>query len=501
MPPQPGEVLLLTLFADLHYFFGPPNSKPPHHRFDKGSYVYLYHNPIQRRGRLEIANNAGTSDQDAFTGYLDCSSIENSHKHPTLFTVTVDPQSAATGSPAPSPQQDMSQWHLPTLDQSNQGKYMFKLHTVDIYFWTVADSDMFRDSLKRFMVDSQLRILDAPAEAAVAEHRDTMSPVVQKLEQAAISSPPYQGRSESISTTKTFPGPPTVPTPGSSTASPPPASQGSNFAPMAYNPAAPAAPEPIAHREPTPPPVDAATGTGLSQAQLVDQGYNGPPLHHTNPFAPQQHQQQQQSYLPGPPTRQTTQGFPPPPPTGTPPTGITRTNTQGSFPPPPPQTTGSQGPPVGQQYAQSFAPPPQEPQQYGQNGSPLPLQRQNTMPATYSQQPQQQYAQQQMQYANYPASPGFGPNAGTPLQSPSFVPAQATGPPPGGYSQYQYGQHADQGYGSGQAYRPTEHEAGMQGTGNDPAQQQPQRPGGLEARARKLEKGVGGFLKRLDKKF
>jgi hypothetical protein len=58
----------MTSFADIHYYYGPPTAKPPHHRFDKGSYVYLFENAAHRRARLEIANNAGTPDQDAFNG-------------------------------------------------------------------------------------------------------------------------------------------------------------------------------------------------------------------------------------------------------------------------------------------------------------------------------------------------------------------------------------------------------------------------------------------------
>ena len=87
MPVLPGEVSLLSLYdwdliwtsnstlltrysyADVHYFFSPPNSKPvTHHRFDKRSYVYLYHDALKRKGRLEVANHAGTPDQDAFSG-------------------------------------------------------------------------------------------------------------------------------------------------------------------------------------------------------------------------------------------------------------------------------------------------------------------------------------------------------------------------------------------------------------------------------------------------
>lgn len=55
-------------FADVHYYISPPTQNPPHHRFDKSSYVYLYHNPMRQSGRIEIANHAGTPNQDAFAG-------------------------------------------------------------------------------------------------------------------------------------------------------------------------------------------------------------------------------------------------------------------------------------------------------------------------------------------------------------------------------------------------------------------------------------------------
>ncbi|KFY06187.1 hypothetical protein V492_08122 [Pseudogymnoascus sp. VKM F-4246] len=77
MAAHPGEEVTATLFADVHYFYGPPTAKPPHHRFDKGSYLYLYENAAQRRARIEVANSAGTPDQDAFDGreFLPSSSI------------------------------------------------------------------------------------------------------------------------------------------------------------------------------------------------------------------------------------------------------------------------------------------------------------------------------------------------------------------------------------------------------------------------------------------
>lgn len=78
-------------------------------------------------------------------------------------------------------------------------------------------------------------------------------------------------------------------------------------------------------------------------------------------------------------------------------------------------------------------------------------------------------------------------------------------PPPGGYVQYNYGQNhapnADQ-YNIHQvAYKPTQQEHGAH---SKPPPTQPgpgQQPGKLESHANKLEKGVGRFLKKLDKKF
>lgn len=67
---RPVTFLIWTApsFGDVHYFYGPPTDNPPHHRFDKGSYVYLFEDPDQRRARIEIANQPGTEEQDAFDG-------------------------------------------------------------------------------------------------------------------------------------------------------------------------------------------------------------------------------------------------------------------------------------------------------------------------------------------------------------------------------------------------------------------------------------------------
>ncbi|KAF2007216.1 hypothetical protein P154DRAFT_453882 [Amniculicola lignicola CBS 123094] len=483
MPPQQGEVSLATLFADIHYYLGPPTSKPPHHRFDKGSYVYVYHSPMQQKGRIEIANYAGTPDQDAFSGYLDTVKIQQTYKHPCMFTITVDSFRSQGGSGAPSPQQDMSQWHLPAHDLRNEGKYLYRLHTLDIYFWTPEDATMFLDSMKRVVQPHQLEITANPSPLHAEHKTDVMNPLVAKLEKAAVS---HTSRSPSISTTQSFPGPPTAPAPTAS-----PAASG-NYAPIAYNPAAPAAPEPIAHREKTPPPPDAADGTGLGTAAANDHAPQyASPFQAT--FAPQS---TAGPYMPGPPSRTQTFSGPPTP-------GIQRTNTAGTLPPPP-----AQSPPQGQAYPQQFAPPPSAPPpgQYDANGTPTPgLQRHSTMPV--------------QQYANQPPTPGYAPlqspgMPGTPghaaMASPGYAPQNyqpLASPPPGGYSTFQYGSTSQQNppdpynpqqqQQQQQTYRPTEQESTV--NHNEPAP--PPRNSNIGKKAEKVEKGVGRFLKKLDKKF
>ncbi|KAH8719453.1 hypothetical protein GQ44DRAFT_829332 [Phaeosphaeriaceae sp. PMI808] len=471
MPPQQGEVSLLTLFADIHYYISPLSQKPPHHRFDKGSYVYLYHNPIQQNGRIEIANHAGTPEQDAFAGQLDTVRVEHTYKHPCLFTLIVDGFRSQNGSPTATPQQDTSQWHLPTFDPTNQNKYMYRLHTLDIYFWKPEDANLFSDSLRRVMQPHQLQIIANPqAILPHAEHKnDALSPVIARLESAAIS---HSSRSASVSSTQPFPGPPTAPAPASS----PPAAQ-AGYAPMAYNPAAPAAPEPIAHREKTPPPPDANDGTGLGSAAAQDHHVS----QYSNPlqasYAPQP---TSGPYKPGPPAPG--QGF-----SGPPQPGVQRTNTSGSLPGPP------QSPP-------SFAPPPSAPPlgQYDGQTPPPGHQRTSTLPA--------------QQYANYPGSPGFPPAPQSPPAhgaptSPGFPPQKyqpMASPPPGGYTQFQYGSTSGQVAGTNpgsmhqQLYRPSEHEASVVHH-TDPNAAQPN--SNIGKRVDKVEKGVGRFLKKLDKKF
>jgi hypothetical protein len=442
-----------------------------------------------------------------------------------MFTITVQGRILANPTSAPSPQQDISQWHLPAADMRNEGKYMFKLHTIDLYFWTPEDAELFLDSLKRVLAPGQLRILDA--NTTHPEHRDSMSPVVQQLEKAAITQPQQAQRSNSISTTHTTNstaavGAGVVPANGHTPVSPPvspPATDAQQvppvFAPMAYNPAAPAAPEPIAHREKTPPPLDAEGGTGLNIAATHESG-----AMHMPP--------QQQQYMMNPLQQQ----FTPQPTAGpyAPGPGVQRANTiaQTSIPgvqPGPPMAAPLQSP----SYGATFAGPPQPNLQHGvdpnahlyaqQQQPSAGLMRQNTMPVGG-------YAPQS-QYAQYPAAAGY---AGAPLSSGTPVSPglyQQLPPPPQQQSQQQQQQQqqpqpqqAAYAPGNLPAYVPQQQQSAYgvnHGIHNQlyipegattPAQAGPGQEaatGKFEQRMKATEKGVNtGFsklLKRLDKKI
>jgi len=58
-------------YTDVHYYFTQPTTRPLLHRFDKASYFYIYYNSTNRTTRLEIANNPGSHEQDAFSGRME----------------------------------------------------------------------------------------------------------------------------------------------------------------------------------------------------------------------------------------------------------------------------------------------------------------------------------------------------------------------------------------------------------------------------------------------
>ncbi|KAI9766607.1 MAG: hypothetical protein M1840_006418 [Geoglossum simile] len=509
MPPNPGESTLCTLFGDVHYFFCEPSQRPPHHRFEKASYVYLY--GAGSRGRLEIANNAGTPQQDAFSGYFDSVHLEYSYKHSCLVTLTVNQPGSpnASGTTPPPPQAQDQQWKLPVADLKNEGYYLTKLHTLDIYLWNRDDALLFVESAKKVLPTTQMKIRDAPAVVPPA-HNNAMSAVVQKLEQVAVTDPyhPVESGNTSAVSTKN----PAQAGGDAHTTGPPP--NPAEYAPLAYNPAAPAAPEPIKHREKTPPPPDAAGGTGLAAAAASDYGqaFVPAPLQHQGTFTTQK-PGQTPAYFTGPPQPQGL-ASPPGPPTGSSPQASSpygnpqRTSVFSATPPasstgPPagqqyvqgfaPPPTGSAGPPPGQQYAQGISPPAAQAGQQSSQGFPGPPPGQ---PAPVQQGYSTQYGSSQSQY--YPQQPGQQSYGQTQQQQ------QQQLPPIGGYSNYLYSGAPQQQPGANdihnQLYRPTQTEAVVQHH-DPPSQGQTQPTGRLEAGAAKVEKKFGGFLKKLEKKI
>lgn len=345
---------------------------------------------------------------------------------------------------------DQNEWHLPTYDPRNETKYHYKLHSLDIYFWTQQDALQFVNGVRRVLPPTQVEILDEPGPPP-AQQPANMSDVVQKLESAAISDPQYNASQ-----------PPSQPS--SHGAAQPSAtetttsSQPANYAPMAYNPAAPAAPERIRHREKTPPP-DEDPLNPLAVAVAYD--------YHNQPFTPGYPPQAQ--FPPG----VTSPGLPPsvgspgtPHQFGGPPhPGIQRAATM-------PAHTGMVSPGLSKPYGSGF------PSTPGSHPPPPPPQ---------SQPPQQPAQQQQAQQSTPPVT-----SPGLPL------------PPPGGYSNYSYSQQNQPRPGAmdysihQQLYRPTEAEA-TNAAGLYQPKQDPR--GKLEENAGRLERGVSGMLKKFEKKF
>ncbi|KAI5457942.1 hypothetical protein BGZ63DRAFT_363165 [Mariannaea sp. PMI_226] len=229
MAARPGEENVATLFGDIHYYYGPPDVKPRHHRFDEGSYVYLFENANERRCRIEVANRPGTDDQDAFEGFLDQTHLRYSYKNTCKVSLTV------------ANNVDQSEWHLPTYDPRNENIYHYKLYSLDIYFWTQQDALKFVNGVRMVIQPSQVEILDEPGPPPQPA---PMSSVVQQLEHVAISDPQYGAVNPA----------PKAPAPASGSPQHGHTATQATFAPMAYNPAAPAAPETVQYREKTPPP-------------------------------------------------------------------------------------------------------------------------------------------------------------------------------------------------------------------------------------------------------
>ncbi|KAL8692731.1 MAG: hypothetical protein Q9218_002290 [Villophora microphyllina] len=530
------EDRLMTVYADVHYYFSAPTPRPLSHRFDKGSYLYLYRNLDNRGGRIEIANNVGKPEQDAFTGgmcdpiaiekeanimfnlALDTINVRQSYKHPTLCTVTIDGFEGHTSTTSPPPQHPEHHWRLPNTDPRNEGKYLFRLHTLDLYFWTDSDATLFMNSIEALLEPQQVEMLDQPAPKST--HQGLMSPVVQKLESVAVEDSAYHnGKTRnSKSAAPSFAPPPTA-SPEHKQETPKAEDPGS-FKPLAYNPAAPPAPEPIKHREKTPPPPEAETeGTGLSAAAYNDRQHAVSPLSRPNqgslaqpPYPTSSHS----SALSSPQQHGNPYNAPPQFAglTGMSPVPDGRLGSMSSLPPPPPQaarnssisstqvpsrspSTQIQAPSSATSPQPTFSPPPRNPTVF-QPGVNQPLASPSTqiLGNSYVSPPPQPLQHLQPQYADYLASRPQQPTQGQAQQ------------PIGGYSGYDYGQphhhhhhhHDSNQYDvHSQVYRPTEEEAHHHKHHRPSDGGQP--TGKFEQQTGRLDKGVNRFFKKLEKRI
>lgn len=348
---------------------------------------------------------------------------------------------------------NQNEWHLPTYDPRNENKYHYKLHSLDIYFWTQQNALQFVNGVRRVLPPQLVEVLDEPGPPPQPAG---MSSVVQKLENVAISDPQY-------GTQRPAGGPsqPQQPQQGGPQGIPPPpisavqsnAAQPATFAPMAYNPAAPAAPEQVRHREKTPPP-DEDPLNPLAVAVAYD--YQGQPF--TPAFPPQG------QFIPGVTSPgMTPHGFGQHP-------GMQRAATM-------PVHAGLASPGLRSPYGTGFPASPGMPPPPG----PPPMQHAHSQPQIAQHHPHQQ---QPIAQPTPPiASPGLSP-------------------PPGGYSNYTYAPQpsrptASQDYAvHQQGYQPTEAEARA-----DNPHVGPKSSGKLEENAARLERGVTGMFKKFEKKF
>ena len=452
---------------------------------------------------------------------MDTVTVQRSHKHQTLCTIQVDGYGSHQDETTTSASQPEHHWRLPNTDPRNEGKYLFRLHTLDIYFWKPEDADSFVAAAQNKMQPDQVKLLDMPA--APAAHEQAMSPVVQRLESAAIHDPAYpagQNRTPGLAPPGT-----TGPRDGAPRETrrqeTPKTHDTAAFQPLAYNPAAPAAPEPIKHREKTPPPVDAEDGTGLAgaaqrdhtQAMSPQSSLSQPPYHqvphsqgYISPQPPQAHTSSLASPAPQaghtslPPSEQgnrasSVTSFPLPPSKNG--RGSVSPYTPASSTAPPSQSTQGPASAHSVQAAPSFSAPPQEqPPFYRRETNPPESPATEILGNSYVSGVRQPLQHLQPQYASYTPSPPAH-------DRPELI---------GGYSDYQYGQQQSQQHHHhnaqsneydihSQVYRPTLEEASKHKPSKISTSAAASPSGRLEQNTGKVDKKVNSFFKKLEKKI
>ena len=336
-----------------------------------------------------------------------------------------------------------------------------------------------------------------------------MSPVVQQLENVAISDPAYQnGKTRNSAGASSL-----------ALAAPQPEKveaqrQAADHTPLAYNPASPPAPEKRAHREKTPPPPEATGGTGLVGAAYDD-------MHHEQGGAP-----------------------PPPPPSNPPGQATAAQAYAGASLPPhitspttshglssPPSHPASTSPSTAHSYIPSqTGPSAVQSALHHRNDSGFALESPTAqiVGRSYLTSPSQPLQHLQPHYADYLGQQQVRRSSGASSQSPSRPQAQSLShththsPPPGGYSDYNYAAaqaaHSQAAYGGhpaaayyptgtgdynihGQVYRPTEEEAGSGKPAKEGKSGPGQQPGKWEAKAERAEKGINRLLRKVEKKI
>ena len=444
---------------------------------------------------------------------LETTTVRQSHKHPTLVTITVDGfQSNPEPNKAPTRNTEHD-WRLPNSDPRSEGRFLFRLHTLDIYFWTAQDANSFISIVRELLQPQQLDILDAPLAAAVSE--GLVSPVVRNLESIAVDDPTLH---KTQTKEHNFAAPDAPHSPHAIGNDKAPKAEEVAYKPLAYNPASPPAPEQFAHREKTPPPIESEGGTGLTAAAYHDQNTTS-----AAPFSQRQGSlvspaptypqgslglgNNSHAYQPAygsPPLPASYAGAPSPPhehrtsitssfshatmvATPNPYTGVP------SFSPPPThaaspsasynkQTNSAFGLPRRDSSASIYKPDSQEPE----------TPTAEVLGHSYISSPQQPLQHLQPQYPDY-------------LES-----RRQSQPPEGGYSNYQYDQphhhhkhhsHANDYNVHNQAYRPTESEAHKHKHRKASESDAGQQSGKLEQKAEKVEKGINRFLRKVEKRI
>ena len=451
-----------------------------------------------------------------------------------------------TSPSSPKSGRDADEWSLFANDSKDARQFKRKLHTLDIYFWAPEDAKLVVECFKKLLPPNQLDVAELEPEPEQVHLQEpvkstktaesAMSPVVQNLENLAVTDAYNDNdrgrRTASPSSSFLSQGvpPPPPPTghpghPGQHIHSPSPAisdmsshqgiqqqaqtsARSTEFTPVAYNPAAPAAPEPIAHREKTPPPEDSEDGTGLAHAARHDQGYRpGPPqggyqVGHGASVAfgggyasPPPQQPGYSSPPPHPQSTATYGGFPVQPSTD-------------SFSPPPPSNYGQHGPQSSTtSTAPSFGPGAVSTLSQGQQHSSAAETYVPQRPAQPTSTPSHQF------YESLPQGRVEKPLSHVQPQYPDYlsqVHQQSSTSPQsqGSYSQYQYGSSAQQAQQHQnpydihqQVYRPTEIEASTHHHSKKPSRSNTNTGDKKESRTDKVEKGVGRLFKKIEKRI